>query len=142
MLTRPGDAVVFFDGNNFDPKRWVAPGRADALGDLDQTITTLVGIHNHYARGGMFNRFVDDDAYVYERVIDGVGAALLVVLHDNIGADGRCGADGVARFGAQDPRPLVVTAFSPGTKLTDLTGNSPVLTTTVLDPKSISVPPR
>ncbi len=138
VLTRPGDAVVFFDGNNFDPKGWVAPGRADALGDLDQTITTLVKIHNHYARGGMFNRFVDDDAYVYERVVQGQGATLLMVLHDNMGADGRCSADGVAKFGENDPRPLVVTAFPPGTLLTDLTGNSPVNTTTVMDPAALS----
>ena len=137
IMTRPGDCVVFFDGNNFDAKSWVSPGRPDALGDLDQTITALVQIHNHYARGGMFNRFVDDDAYVYERVVEGKGAALLVVLHDNIGADARVGADGVARFGGFDPRPLVVTAFPPGTKLTELTGNSPVTTTTVLDPSKV-----
>lgn len=137
VLTRPGDAVVFFDGNNFDPKGWVRGGRPDALGDLGTTVQTLVRIHNHYARGGMFNRFVDDDAYVYERELQGQGATLLMVLHDNIGADGRCGPDGVARFGGFDPRPLVVTSFPPGTVLTDLTGNSPLPTTTVLDPKTL-----
>jgi Alpha amylase, catalytic domain/Thrombospondin type 3 repeat len=137
VMTRPGDAVVFFDGNNFDTKSWVAAGRPDALGDIDSTITTLIAIHNHYARGGMFNRFVDDDAYVYERVVQGKGATLLVLLHDNIGSDARVGPDGVARFGGFDPRPLVVTAFPPGTKLTELTGNSPVKSTTVLDPKSV-----
>lgn len=138
VLTRPGDAVVFFDGNNFDTKSWVAAGRADALGDISSTITTLVYIHNHYARGGMFNRFVDDDAYVYERVVKGKGAALLMVLHDNMGADARVGPDGVARFGGFDPRPLVVTAFAPGTKLVELTGNSPVSATTVLDPSKVA----
>ena len=137
VLTRPGDAVVFFDGNNPDPKSWVRPGRVDALGDLGSTITTLVDLHNRYARGGMFNRLVDDDAYVYERVVPGQGAALLVALHDNIGGDGRVGPDGVARFGGFDPRPVVVTAFPPGTVLTELTGNSPVQTTTVLDPKAL-----
>ena len=138
VLTRPGNSVVFFDGNNYDSKSWVAPGRADALGDLGSTITTLVSIHNHYARGGMFNRYVDDDAYVYERVVKGKGAALLMVLHDNVGSDTRCGPDGVARFGGYDPRPLVVTAFPPGTKLTELTGNSPVSSTTVMDPKKVA----
>ncbi len=138
VLTRPGDAVVFFDGNNYDAKSWVAPGRSDALGDGGDTITTLVSIHNHYARGGMHNRFVDDDAYVYERVVAGKGAALLVALHDNVGSDSRVGPDGVARFGEYDPRPLVVTAFPPGTVLTDLTGNSPTKTITVLDPKKVS----
>jgi hypothetical protein len=137
ILTRPGDSVIFFDGNNFDTKSWVAPGRPDALGDLSSTVTNLVQIHNHYARGGMFNRFVDDDAYVYERMVKGQGAVLLVALHDNIGADPRVGPDGVARFGGFDPRPLVVTAFPPGTTLVELTGNSPVTSTTVLDPKSL-----
>jgi hypothetical protein len=137
IMTRPGDAVVFFDGNNFDAKGWVRGGRPDALGDLDDTITTLVSIHNHYARGGMFNRFVDDDVYVYERVIKGQGAVLLMVLNDNIGPDSRCGPDGVARFGGFDPRPLAVTAFPPGTVLVELTGNSPLHTTTVLDPQTL-----
>lgn len=137
VLTRPGDSVVFFDGNNHDPKGWVRPGRPDALGDLGPTITTLVYIHNHYARGGMFNRFVDDDAYVYERVVENRGATLLMVLHDNIGGDGRCDANGVAWFGGLDPRPLVVTSFPPGTVLTELTGNSPLATTTVLDPATV-----
>jgi len=138
ILTRPGDSVIFFDGNNFDTKSWVAAGRPDALGDLDQTITRLLFIHNHYARGGMFNRYVDDDAYVYERAVKGQGAALLMVLHDNMGADGRVGPDGVARFGGFDPRPLVVTSFPPGTELVDLTGNSPVATTTVIDPATVA----
>lgn len=137
VLTRPGDSVVFFDGNNYDSKSWVAAGRPDALGDLDDTITRLVYIHNHYARGGMFNRFVDDDAYVYERVVQNAGPTLLVVLHDNMGADSRVDASEVAHFGGFDPRPLVVTAFKPGTKLVDLTGNSPLATTTVLDPASL-----
>jgi len=137
ILTRPGDSVVFFDGNNFDTKSWVAPGRPDALGDLDQTITNLVYIHNHYARGGMFNRYVDDDAYVYERAVKGQGTTLLMVLHDNMGTDSRVGPDGVAHFGGFDPRPLVVTGFAPGTKLIDLTGNSPVASTTVIDPKTL-----
>ncbi len=142
VLTRPGNAVVFFDGNNYDTKSWVAPGRADALGDIGSTVTTLVSIHNHYARGGMFNRYVDDDAFVYERVVKGSGAALLMVLHDNVGTDARCGPDGVARFGGYDKRPLVVTAFPPGTKLTELTGNSPLSTTTVLDPNKVPASQR
>jgi alpha-amylase len=139
ILTRIGDAVVFFDGNNPDPRSFVQPGRPDALGDLgSRTITDLVYIHNHFARGGMWNRFVDDDAYVYERVETGGGATLLVVLHDNIGAEGRVGPDGVARFGEFDPRPLVVTAFPPGTVLHDYTGNSPLAEITVLDPADVS----
>ncbi len=142
VMTRPGDAVVFFDGNNADPKSWVADGRPDALGDLGDTVTKLVTIHNNYARGGMFNRFVDDDAYVYERVVEGQGAVLLVVLHDNIGADGRVDGQGVARFGGFDPRPLVVTAFPAGTRLVDLTGNSPTASVEVLAPGAVTADQR
>jgi len=85
----------------------------------------------------MFNRFVDDDAYVYERAIENQGATLLMVLHDNVGSDGRCGPDGVARFGRFDPPPPVVTSFPPGTVLTDITGNSPLPQTKVIDPKTL-----
>jgi hypothetical protein len=138
LLTRPGDSVVFFDGNNPDARDFVQPGRTDALGDLgSQVITTLIDISNRFARGGMFNRFVDDDVYAYERVIDGQGATLLVVLTDNIGQDGRVGADGVAHLNGGAPRPFLVTAFPPGTQLVEYTGNSPVATTTVLDPASV-----
>src|SRR5262249_45127340 len=35
------------------------------------------------------------------------------------------------------PRPLIVTAFAPGTVLVDYTGNSPVHSTTVLDPSNV-----
>jgi alpha-amylase len=143
IMTRPGDAVVFFDGNNPDARNFVQPGRPDALGELgSKVITTLVDINNRFARGGMFNRFVDDDVYAYERVVDGTGATLLAILTDNIGADGRVGADGVAHFGGLDPRPLLVTAFPPGTVLVDYTGNSPVHTTTVLDPNSVPADQR
>ncbi len=138
IMTRPGDAVVFFDGNNPDPRDFVQPGRPDALGDLgSKEITDLVYIANHFARGGMFNRFVDDDAYVYERVVPGAGPTLLAVLTDNVGADPRVGPDGVGRFGQYDPRPLIVTAFPPGTTLVDVTGNSPLHETTVIDPATL-----
>lgn len=142
VLTRPGDAVVFFDGNNYDRRSFVQPGRPDALGELQsRTITDLVHVHEHFARGSMWNRYVDDDAYVYERVAPG-GATLLVVLHDNVGWDGRVGPDGVARFGEFDPRPLIVTAFPPGTVLVDVTGHSPVRETVVLDPASVPASAR
>ena len=70
IMTRVGDPVVFYDGNNPDPASFVQPGRPDALGELgSRVIKDLVWVHNHFARGGMWNRFVDDDAYVYERVV-------------------------------------------------------------------------
>jgi alpha-amylase len=138
-LTRVGDSVVFFDGNNKDPRDFVQPGRPDALGELgSDVITGLVYVHNHFARGGMFNRFVDNNAYVYERVVTGEGATLLAVITDNVNAsDSRVSPDGAQRFGGFDPRPLIVTAFPPGTVLRDYTGNSPLATTTVLDPATL-----
>jgi hypothetical protein len=114
--TRVGDSVVYFDGNNFSPSNFVRAGRVDALGDLRPDTVSLVRSATDVARGGMFNRFVDADAYAYERIVDGYGASTLVVLHDNLGAD--------ARFGANDPRPMIVTAFPPGTVLEELTGNA------------------
>jgi Alpha amylase, catalytic domain len=134
ILTRPGDAVVFFDGNNPDPRSFVQPGRADALGELgSRVIRDLVYVHEHFARGGMWNRFVDADAYVYERAEAGQ-ATLLAVLHDRVGGDD-ARFDGVAR-------PLVVTGFPPGTVLVDYTGNSPLHETTVLDPATVPAAQR
>ena len=138
ILTRPGPSVVFFDGNNPDSSNFVQAGRVDALGDLDSdVITRLVFIHNQFARGGMFNRFVDDDVYVYERVVPGSGATLLMGLSDNIGVEGRTDGEGNNKFGEFDPRPLVVTAFPPGTVLVDYTGNSAAPVITVLDPNTV-----
>ncbi|MBI5494315.1 MAG: hypothetical protein HY904_04760 [Deltaproteobacteria bacterium] len=116
VLMRVGDGVVYFDGNNFTESTFVRAGRPDALGDLTTVMPQMVRATEDTARGAMFNRFVDDDAYVFERVVDGRGAAALVVMHD--------GLSGVARFGGFDPRPLVVTAFPPGTVLEELTGNA------------------
>lgn len=137
-LTRPGPTVVFFDGNNPDSTNFVKEGRIDSLGDLgSRVVTDLVFIHNHFARGGMFNRFVDDDVYVYERVVPGAGATLLMGISDNLGTEGRTDGEGNNKFGEFDPRPLVVTAFPPGTVLIDYTGNSAAPVINVLDPNSV-----
>lgn len=136
LTMRVGDSVVYFDGNNFTEATFVRAGRPDALGDLSPLVPALVRASHDTARGGMFNRQVDDDLYAFERVVEGLGASALVILHDNVGGDGRVGGDGVARIGANDPRPFVVTAFPPGTVLEELTGNAPLgsETLTVLDP--------
>ncbi|MBK6689925.1 MAG: hypothetical protein IPG45_36000 [Deltaproteobacteria bacterium] len=131
VLTRVGHAVVFYDGNNYSSATFVKPGRPDALGELSSdTITTLLDARRRFARGGMFNRFVDGDYYVYERVVptsNGVGGAtMLVALTDNTGGEGR--------FGEFDPRPLLVTEFPPGTVLEELTGHGAVPELTVIDP--------
>ncbi|MBI4817044.1 MAG: thrombospondin type 3 repeat-containing protein [Deltaproteobacteria bacterium] len=139
VMTRAGHGVVFFDGNNHDSTTFVKPGREDALGELGSTvITNLLSIRRRFARGGMFNRFVDGDTYVYERVVATPsgrnGATLLVALTDNTGAE--------ARFGEFDPRPLLVTEFAPGTILREQTGNGSVADVTVLDPNAIPAAAR
>lgn len=133
-LTRVGHTVVFYDGNNYNPNTFVEPGRVDAVGELgSRTILDLIDIRRRFARGGMFNRFVDGDYYVYERVVptadNSFGATLLVAITDNTGGEGR--------FGEFDPRPLVVTEFPPGTVLVDVTGHSPQPEVTVLDPSVV-----
>lgn len=131
ILSRVGHSVVFYDGNNADPADFVQPGRFDALGELgSDTITRLIDVRRRFARGGMFNRFVDGDVYVYERVVptsDGsFGASLLFAITDN--------TTGPQRLGEFDPRPLIVTEFPPGTVLEEKTGNGPQRTVTVIDP--------
>jgi hypothetical protein len=130
-LSQMGHSVVFYDGNNADPADFVQPGRFDALGELgSDTITRLIDVRRRFGRGGMFNRFVDGDVYVYERVVptsDGsFGASLLFAITDN--------TTGPQRLGEFDPRPLIVTEFPPGTVLEEKTGNGPQRTVTVIDP--------
>lgn len=138
-LTRVGHSVVFYDGNNFTPTSFVKPGRIDALGELSSnTIVDLLDIRRRFGRGGMFNRFVDGDVYVYERVVrtsgNSGGATLLVAINDSTSNE--------VRMGEFDPRPLVVTEFPPGTELVDVTGHSMVASLTVLDPSVIPEGPR
>lgn len=129
ITTRVGHSVVFFDGNNFNTDTFVKKGRIDALGELgSNTITSMLDIRRRFARGGMFNRFVDGDFYVYERVVptsNGTGGAtLLVAITDSTQSEGR--------FGEFDSRPLLVTEFAPGTVLVELTGNGATPEVTVL----------
>jgi len=137
-LTRVGHSVVFYDGNNFNTATFVQPGRIDALGEGGDTITSLLDIRRRFARGGQFNRFVDGDAYAYERVVptaDGTGGAtLLVVVTDSVSAE--------AAFGEFDGRPFVVTEFPVGTELVDVTGNSSRPMMIVLDPAAVPAAAR
>ena len=134
VMTRVGHAVVFYDGNHYTTDSFVTPGRVDALGELGSTvITDLLDIRRRFARGGMFNRFVDGDAYVYERVVptsDGTGGAtLLVAISDD--------TNNPTSFGEFDPKPLLVTEFPPGTELEEVTGNGAVATLRVIDPAAV-----
>lgn len=121
VLTRDADATVFFDGNNWSSNSFVRSGRADALGDTfnggPQTVVpTLVTAVAEAGRGGQNNIYVDGDVYAFERVVDGFGASSIVVLNDRRGVP--------AQFGANDPRPFLLTRFPPGTILVERTGNA------------------
>lgn len=134
ITSRVGHAVVFFDGNNSNPETFVQNGRIDALGELgSDTILQLIDLRKRFARGGMFNRFVDGDVYVYERVVPtpngSGGSTLLVAITDNLRDE--------ARFGEFDSRPLIVTEFPPGTVLEELTGHGATPEVTVLDPNQV-----
>src|SRR5262249_17768442 len=112
ITTRVGSAGGFYDANNNKPKTVARAPPAAPVGELGSTtITDLLSIRSRLARGGMFNRFVDSDYYVYERVVptpnNQGGATMLVALTDNTGSEGR--------FGEFDSRPLLVTEFPPGT---------------------------
>ncbi|HET6676434.1 MAG TPA: alpha-amylase family glycosyl hydrolase [Nitrospiraceae bacterium] len=105
ILTRTGYPIVYFNALGFGVERdFPIRGRGDALGgEFGNRITTLVDIHNEYARGRHVTRLVDDDVYVYERDL-----ALLVGLNDN-------------RMFDADRN--VQTSFPEGTTLIELTGN-------------------
>jgi hypothetical protein len=119
VLTRDSDSVVFFDGNNWTTDTFVRAGRTDALGDTingtKQTATVkLVEGHRRIARGNQENLYVTSDQYAYERVVEGFGAAGVVVLNDRVGSQ--------ADFGASSA--FLFTRFPPGTELVELMGNA------------------
>ncbi|TWT48595.1 Alpha-amylase precursor [Botrimarina hoheduenensis] len=110
LLMRPGNAIVYMNGKEFGEGRdFPQDGRGDALGGLygDQ-ITTLVNLRNTHGRGNYADRTPTADQkelLFYERE----NSAL--VLLNNRGDAG------------YDER-LVQTAFAPGTRLKELTGNA------------------
>ncbi len=133
-LTRVGNSIVFFDGNNYDPNTFVRAGRSDALGENGSSVLlNLVDARRRFGRGGMFNRYVDGDVYIYERVVptpDGRwGGTMIVGITDNTQRE--------ARFGEFDPGPMLLTEMRPGTVLRDLTGNGAFATITVIDPAAV-----
>lgn len=108
ILTRTGFPLVYFNAREFkpdaDPNKFPRDGRGDALGgQFGNIVTTLVGIHDEYARDRHIRRFVDDDVYIYER-----DRALIVGLNDH------------KRFDADR---TIQTSFPGGTTLAELTGN-------------------
>lgn len=137
ILTRDADAAVFFDGNNWTNQSFVRSGRADALGDTffggpQLVVPRLVMAHKRIARGPQENLFITGDQYAYERVVEGQGAAGIVVLNDRAGAE--------ATFGnGSSTGAFIFTRFPPGTELIELTGTALewARTITVLDPDAL-----
>lgn len=111
LLMRPGNALVYFNADQFDdPLRdFPKPGRGDALGGMfGDRVTTLVNLRNTHGRGDYIDRTPAGDEkemLIYERE-----ASALVVLSNRLD-------------GGFDSR-TVQTGFAPGTPLVELTGNA------------------
>ncbi|MCS6806390.1 MAG: alpha-amylase family glycosyl hydrolase [Acidobacteriota bacterium] len=121
VLTRPGRPIVYFDGNNIpDDARtnFPRPGRTDALGEGSNLLRALIDFHNEFARGDIVVRATeegaDDDVFVFERVVEGKGLALVALndLADSNDAE----------------QVTVTTSFPPGTVLVDYGGQMPPVT--------------
>lgn len=127
ILTRPGRAKVYYDGNNIQPGNWAnfpRPGRADAL-DLDGLLTGPMDARKRFARGSLVNRHISGDLFVYERQVNGNGL-LLVALNDR---------------GDQSSQTVTVdTAFRPGAILEDLSGQMPEVVVQGNGKATITVP--
>ncbi|MFN4241618.1 MAG: hypothetical protein ACK4PI_00105 [Tepidisphaerales bacterium] len=121
VLLRPGQAYVYFRGNDFsrpgNTEFFLKDGRGDALGGLyGNILTRLVDIRNSYGRGNFRERFIDgggvsgfSNVYAFERD----GSMLVGLSSFTQGA-------GITSF---DQRTMY-TAFPPGTRLIELTGNA------------------
>ena len=142
ILTRVGVPVVYFTGNNLADNEdkeengitWMRKGYDGALGDKNAgTIPNLIYIHNQFARGREWTRWVEGDFFAFERYDDtnsngqpnsGEGL-LLTVLNDS---------------GSDQTRNGIQTSFAPGTVLKDYTGRNPNTVTVGSDGKvSITV---
>lgn len=111
VLMRPGNAVVYFNAEEFGQGRdFPHDGRGDALGgQFGDALTTLVNIRNTHGRGDYIDRTPggDDqkDMLIFER-----SASSLTVLSNRLDA-------------GFDSR-TIQTNFLPGTPLVELTGNA------------------
>lgn len=128
LLTRPGRPKVYYDGNNIQPDNWShfpKPGRFDSLGAGGNATLRMLDVRNRFARGGLVNRWVSNDLYIYERQVDGKGV-LLVGLND--------------RGDLTSLSATVQTAFPPGTMLIDYSGQRPPVSVAANGTVSITVP--
>ena len=119
-LTRPGNAIVYYNAQEFGTNRaFPKQGRGDALGGLyGNAITTLINIRDTHPDGNFIPRDVEQNVLIYER-----DNSMLVGLSNRLdsGYDSR----------------TVHTDFAPGTYLIELTGNA---TNTTTDPDG-AIPP-
>jgi hypothetical protein len=106
-LTRPGNAIAYFNAKEFGQNRsFPLNGRGDALGGYyGNTLTTLVNIRDTHPEGNYTQRDLEKEIDVFER-----SDSMLVALSNRLdsGYDSR----------------TVHTSFAPGTPLLELTGNA------------------
>ncbi|MEN0109394.1 MAG: hypothetical protein AAF805_01610 [Planctomycetota bacterium] len=110
MLMRPGEAIVYFNAKEFGENRdFPQNGRGDALGGVyGDEITTLVNLRNTHGRGNYADRSPlgdEKETLIFEREKSAV-----TVLSNRLDA-------GWDEYTVQ-------TAFDPGTRLVELTGNA------------------
>ncbi|MBS1728999.1 MAG: hypothetical protein JST51_19950 [Armatimonadetes bacterium] len=130
LLTRPGSAIVYYDGNNQQPgdySQFPRPGRFDSLGNADDLTLRMTDARYRFARGTIYNRWQSDNLYIYERHVNGQ-SVLLVGL--NIRGD------------LTPLTQTVATAFAPGTVLEDLSGQEPNVTVANDQSVTVTVPPN
>lgn len=105
-LTRPGNAIVYFNAHEFGNRDFPKDGRGDALGGLyGNTINNLVNIRDTHPDGNFVQRDLEKELLIFER-----DDSMLVGLSNRLdsGFDTR----------------TVHTDFAPGTYLVELTGNA------------------
>ena len=108
LLTQPGQAIVYYNADQFDdPNRdFPVDGRGDALGNYGDTITNLVNIRNTHGRGDYRQRWLEKEYFAMER------SGNMLVLLDNRN-------DG----GVSDVKSMNVD-LPTGTHMVELTGNA------------------
>lgn len=116
ILTRPGNAYVYFNSHEFDRSGnntfFLKDGRGDALGgQYGNIVTKLVDVRNSYGRGNFQERWIDgggfSNVYAYERQ-----GSMIVGLNSALGT--------VTNY---DQRTMG-SAFPAGTHLEEQTGNA------------------
>ena len=127
-LTRPGNSIVYFDGNNMKPgdySQFPKPGRADALGDGDSILLNSVDTRARFGRGNAVVRYRSDTLMLIERQVGGQGILLtgLNLRGDSTSLTATC-----------------QTSFPAGTVLVDQTGIMPAVTVSASGYATITVP--